>query len=198
MLGAAHGWAGQLYAMLRWCEASGADVPDGVDRRLNELAALATPIGSGLRWPAAIGRHRHESALWASWCNGAAGFVHLWTFAARHFGGEQYPDLATGAAWAVYQAPFGTADLCCGLAGRAYALLNIYKYTGDRTWVERARELADHAAVRVRAGLTLRDSLYKGDIGIGLLVSDLADPEHACMPLYEKEGWKSQLTLRSS
>jgi serine/threonine-protein kinase len=188
-LGAAHGWAGWLYAILRWCESSGVEVPDGMDRRLGELAALATPIGSGLRWPVAIGPQRRGSSLWSSWCNGAAGFVHLWTSAARHYGEQLYSDMATGAAWASYQAPFASADLCCGLAGRAYALLNVGKHTGDPRWVERARELADRAAARIRTGLPLQNSLYKGDVGIGLLISDFTAPDFASMPLYENEGW---------
>src|SRR5690348_11686419 len=40
--GIAHGWAGALYATLRWCQASGAQVPAGVAARLDELAGRAT------------------------------------------------------------------------------------------------------------------------------------------------------------
>ncbi|TKB89332.1 MAG: hypothetical protein E8D40_17505 [Nitrospira sp.] len=190
VLGAAHGWAGKLYAILCWSEASGSTIPDGLEARLAELAALATPIGSGLRWPSVVGPYSHVSALWETWCNGAAGLAHLWTLAYRRFGNEQYAELATGAAWAAYQAPLGTFDLCCGLAGRAYALLNLYKLNNEEAWVDRARDLAERAALSVRAGSLQSNSLYKGDIGVGLLAADLESPRHACMPLYENEGWR--------
>lgn len=47
----AHGWAGFLYATLRWCEAARRPLPRQVEDRLAELAALAQPAGRGLFWP---------------------------------------------------------------------------------------------------------------------------------------------------
>jgi serine/threonine-protein kinase len=196
-LGAAHGWAGQLYAILRWGEAAAAGIPPEIHPRLHELTRLATPIGSGLRWPVTM-ESRGRSTLWASWCNGAAGFVHLWTLAARRFGGESYHQLASGAAWAAYQAPSRNADLCCGLAGRAYALFNMHRSSGDARWADRGRELAALAAQQVTDGPSINESLYKGDLGVGLLLSDLAAPESARMPLFEHEGWRPRMTTSIS
>jgi eukaryotic-like serine/threonine-protein kinase len=193
-LGAAHGWAGYLYAMLRWSEASATPPPVGVDERLEQLGALARPAGRGLRWPHAAGETATDTALSASWCNGAAGFVHLWTLAHRRFGDASFERRARLAAWSAYKGAPGPGDLCCGFAGRAYALLGLYKHSGDTTWLARARVLADHAATSIRSGSLLRDSLYKGEVGAALLAADLEQPEHACMPLYESEGWPRRAT----
>ncbi len=76
-LGTAHGWAGYLYALLRWSEARGLPAPPEAGERLDQLAAFGVPLGRGLRWPREVGLPAGENALGASWCNGAAGLVHL-------------------------------------------------------------------------------------------------------------------------
>ena len=131
-----------------------------------------------------------RDALGASWCNGAAGHVYLWTLAHRLLGDPSYLALARMAAWSAYRGDTsGPADLCCGFAGRAYALLCFYKATTEPEWLARARVLARHAIIGIRQYALRHDSLYKGDIGVALLATDLERPERACMPLYESEGW---------
>ena len=49
-LGIAHGWAGYLYAAMRWSAASGDALPARLVDRLNEHAALRTPKGRGAYW----------------------------------------------------------------------------------------------------------------------------------------------------
>ena len=198
-LGMAHGWAGYLYATLRWCRAVGRPLPPGLERRLNELAGLARPWERGLRWP--WYEEGGATLTMPGWCNGSAGFVHLWDLAAEVLGGERWAALADGAAWHVWEAPGptsgGGADLCCGLAGRAYALLEHdrrqRRRRGDSPrWLERARELALRAAAEIRAGHNaerLRDSLYKGELGVALLIADLERPAEAAMPFFGEEGW---------
>jgi eukaryotic-like serine/threonine-protein kinase len=186
MLGAAHGWAGYLFALLRWSEASRGKPPAGLEQRLGQLGALGQPAGRGLRWPHETGAPAPESPLGASWCNGAAGYVALWTLAQRQLGGETYGNWARMAAWTAYEGTHATVgDLCCGFAGRAYALLNFYRHTAETAWLARARLLAEHAAQRVRQKTLRRHSLYKGDVGVALLAADLEAPEHACMPFYD-------------
>ena len=188
-LGAAHGWAGILFAVLRWSEISGKPVIAGIADRLDELLILGSPIGSGLRWPSSAGSSPQGSGLWASWCNGAAGFVHLWTLAHRLIGRQKYLELGVWAAWTAYQAPHSSGDLCCGLAGRAYALLNLFKQNGEVVWVDRAGDLAERAALAIRGQPHRPNSLYKGEIGVALLAADIEKPEQSCMPFFESEGW---------
>jgi len=185
-LGMAHGWAGFLYATLRWCRATATPLPAGVAARLAELAACARPAGRGLRWkwyatPAG-------DVSMPGWCNGSAGMVFLWTLAAERLGDPVFRGLAEGAAWNTWEAADGNANLCCGLAGRAYALVRMWQTSGEAAWLDRARVLAGRAAVEI-ARSEAPDSLYKGEAGVAALIADLARPESAALPFFADEGW---------
>jgi serine/threonine-protein kinase len=102
--------------------------------------------------------------------------------------------LAEGCGWTTWDDRDMFPTLCCGLAGRAYGLLNLYRHTGDGEWLERARVLgqrAARAAEHPRARFDFPLSLYKGTPGIVLLQTDLEHPEASCMPCFEPEGWPS-------
>jgi len=198
-LGAAHGWAGYLFALLRWSDVSATDAPAGIADRLDQLAALATPAGRGLRWTHEAGTLSPGGGLAASWCNGAAGYVALWTLAHTRLREDRWARLAEQAAWTTAEcAVLAACDLCCGLAGRAYALLTLHRHSGDEAWLVRARRLADLAATSVRDDALRRDSLYKGELGVALLAAELEAPESARMPLFEAEGWPARARGRAS
>lgn len=182
-LGVAHGWAGCLYAVLRWCRSAGCAPPAQVVARLADLADLARPWGRGLRW------QWNDNGSMPGWCNGSAGFVFLWTLAHRMLGDPAYLSLAEGAAWNAWEAPDGNGNLCCGLAGRAYALLNLHRHGGGAEWLARARELANRAAIAIEREREKSHSLYKGALGVAVLAADLTRPEAAAMPFFEEEGW---------
>ena len=189
-LGIAHGWAGFLYATLAWCEAAGAEVPPGLERRWAELADLAVPDGRGLTWPWTLHGEGRGSTM-PGWCNGSAGYVFLWTRAHARSSDPRHLDLAVGAAWDAWDAPDPATSLCCGLAGRGYALLALHRATGDRVWLDRARALAARGG---RHGMPSSDdahSLYKGELGLATLVADLDRPEEARMPLFEPTGYRT-------
>ncbi len=189
-LGITHGWAGWLYASLRWCRAAAAPPPPRLAERLDELAGCALSWRRGLcwRWHGAPGAGLSESPAMPGWCNGSAGFVHLWTLAHRQLGEPRHAALAEGAAWNAWEDPSGGASLCCGLAGRAYALLELYRHGGGSEWLERARILAGRAAAA--AGSAPRpESLYRGALGVAVLAADLARPREAVMPFFADEGW---------
>jgi serine/threonine protein kinase len=191
-LGMAHGWAGYAYAALRWCRAFDATPPASLRRRVDELAAAAEPWKRGFRWRWNDGKEGLGSPAMPGWCNGSAGFVYLWTLAHREWGGPRYLNLATGAAWNAWESGDSGGSLCCGAAGRAYALLELAHHSGgDALWVERARTLADRAAVAIAAGSEKADSLYKGRIGVALLAADLERPEQAAFPFFADEGWNA-------
>jgi serine/threonine-protein kinase len=195
-LGIAHGWAGILYASLRWCRSSGRELPGALAHRLDELAALAEPEGRGVQWPWPVQTGEGEVAThyMPGWCQGSAGFVLLWSEAHHALGRGEFGELMERAAWHAWESPATVPSLCCGLAGRAYALLTCYRQTGGREWLTRAIELADRAARQAAAGTghPYVMSLYKGDVGLAVLAADLAAPESACLPLFEAEGWPSR------
>jgi len=185
-LGIAHGWAGFVYATLLWCDISRTDAPEGALRRLRELAVLAEPWGRGLTWPWALAVGT-DAAYMSGWCNGTAGHVHLWTLAHRLLGDPSCLDLAIGAGWDVWDAPDGAGTLCCGLAGRAYALLSLHRATGDRGWLARARVLGERAAAHGEFEPEYPHSLYKGRLVLAALAADLDCPEEASQPFFELE-----------
>lgn len=186
-LGAAHGWAGLLYASLRWCRAAGTPLPPGVPQRLDELAACAQPIGRGVRWPwYARPSGGPDGSFMPGWCNGSSGYVPLWTLAHETLREPRFLELARGAAWHAWEDGAETyGSLCCGHAGRAYGLLTLYRYTGEAEWLARATDLADRAALALPPGVELEDSLYKGRVGAAVLAADLERPDESFMPFYE-------------
>jgi hypothetical protein len=195
-LGIAHGWAGLLYATLCWCAASGETAPETLPARLRQLADCGEPVGRGLRWKWDLGTRSGKPAQepMPGWCNGSAGYVFLWSAAHTALGDDRYRDLAEGAAWHVWETPSTNGSLCCGIAGKAYALLNQYRSSGDSVWLRRARDMALSAADAAAAqrgmlgAFERPDSLYKGDVGIALLAVDLERPEHARMPMFERDA----------
>lgn len=180
--GIAHGWSGYAYAALRWCAASGAPVPASLPRRLDELEALRIRRGRASYWRRQVAGHAHD--VLSGWCNGSAGFVFLWTAAYDAFVDERFLRLAEEAATHAAEEPLHTADLCCGSAGRAYAMLNLYRHTGGANWLSRARHMANHAA-EYTGEQQRTNSLWKGELGIAVLIADLQSPENAQMPFFE-------------
>jgi serine/threonine-protein kinase len=187
-LGIAHGWAGLLYATLQWCRVSGSAAPANVEQRLDELAALALPAGRGLEWPWLLNRPGEPMTM-AGWCNGTCGYVFLWTLAHRLFERTRYFELARGAALRSWDAEEAPETLCCGIAGRGYALLNMYRSSGDAVWVDRARDLILRTLRNAHAEDQYAHSLYKGRFGLAVLAAELAHPEEARTPFFEPMGY---------
>jgi len=112
-------------------------------------------------------------------------------------GDPGYLALAEGAAWNAWETAGPIGNLCCGMAGQAYALLNFYRHTGENVWLSRARDAARYAVVAQEESSSQpgyeqfafrTESLYKGELGIAVLAADLERPEQSCMPLFEIEG----------
>jgi eukaryotic-like serine/threonine-protein kinase len=192
-VGVAHGWAGLLYVTLRWHALTGMELPPSFHDRLAQLLDCARPTGRGVTWP---WRQRAEDGHRASmpgWCNGSAGIAHLACAARAALGDNRLLETAEAAAWHAWEAGDGPVDLCCGHAGRAFALLDVHRGTQDPAWLARARVLAERAvksAPAMRSSEHPRHSLYKGELGLALLIADLDQPTNAAMPMFAPEGWR--------
>lgn len=198
-LGLAHGWAGVLYATLRWCKikaqsenGNGYEIPRQLKQRLKELAEWAMPAGRGLlwSWQNEVGGDfaSGNNGFMPGWCNGNAGHVFLWTQAHDFFQKAEYLELARRAAWGVWEQPSPFNNLCCGSGGCAYALLNLYRVSGNKDWLARARQFGHRVATGEEPPTEHEsdvNSLFKGEIGSMVLLDDLAFPETARMPLFE-------------
>jgi len=180
-LGLAHGWAGLLFALLRWSQASG-EPAEPYRGKLDELAALREPWGAGIRWPVS-NRTVARSSYMDGWCNGAAGHTLLWALAHERLGDSEYGVHAERSASAAWSSSVTVGTLCCGLAGIGYACAAAHRVTGDAAWLARARIAAERAC-EDRSKWFYRDSLYKGAVGAVLLREEL-DASHAATPLVE-------------
>jgi serine/threonine-protein kinase len=184
-LGAAHGWAGLLYSLLRWAKATNRPASQQCVDRSWELASLAEPKARGFRWPGRVRSPNVTPAFMPGWCNGSAGFTYLWTLNYRLTGDSRFLELAEKAAWNVWEQSDGHKSLCCGLAGRAYSLLNVWKWTGEPRWLDRARNQVVGILRESKSENPFRHSLYKGDVGIALVAYEIENPEFAMMPMFE-------------
>lgn len=107
-------------------------------------------------------------------CHGAPGFV----VCLADMPGSALDDLLAGGAEAAWHAgPLAKGpNLCHGTAGNGYAFLKLFRRTGERRWLERARAFAMHAIAQMdaeerRVG-ELRYSLWTGDPGVALYLLD--------------------------
>lgn len=187
-LGMAHGWAGFLYATLQWCRSACTPPPPELERRLEELAEQSLPVGRGLMWPwrLPLGDTRGPQFT-AGWCNGSAGYVFLWTTAARVLGKDSFLELARGASWNAWESAQRDGSLCCGLVGRAYALLDLFQATREGLWLDRARDLAGIAAREGVFDSSCPEGLFQGELGLALLTADLQRPDRAWFPFLAPE-----------
>ncbi|MGO9339440.1 MAG: lanthionine synthetase LanC family protein [Terracidiphilus sp.] len=194
--GIAHGWAGMLYATLCWCGAAGTDLPAETGERLSQLATLANHSGRQAKWNWNVVNEAGDahSPFWGGWCNGTAGQVFLWLAAQAALKDDLYSMLAEKAAWHAAETDTRNGSLCCGFSGQAYALLALYRCSGERAWLHRAQALAEKAALvfaeistgRVPEEFALRpDSLYKGELGVAVLAADLEYPDVSALPAFE-------------
>jgi eukaryotic-like serine/threonine-protein kinase len=138
-------------------------------------------------WPVSLSAESPTLSM-LGWCHGSAGYVFLWALASRLLRRPELLDVAAGAARSSLSGT-GGATLCCGLAGRAYGMLAIYRETGESFWLDSARVLAGRAVAAQVSDDDHRYSLYKGNLGVAVLIADLAVPEWAAMPFFESEGW---------
>ncbi len=190
-LGMAHGWAGYLYVTLRWMNSAHAPAPANLEIRLQQLAEQVRWYESSAWWPF---QALPNSPNFGSWCNGSAGYVHLWSLAHRLLREPHWLALAEGAGRDVCHPRDEGYDLCCGLAGKAYSQMHLYNHTGDRLWLEHASAMAMRALREARladerSGSQIPYSLYRGKIGLAALIADLERPDSSAMPFFESEGW---------
>ncbi|TLV01484.1 lanthionine synthetase LanC family protein [Dyadobacter luticola] len=181
--GIAHGWAGILYATLKWCKVSGQHLPAHFFERVGQLVSLGMEENGYLRWEIS----NNEPVSWTGWCHGSAGYVFLWTALFRFTNEESYLELARKTAVHFLNAVAAgmNGSLCCGRSGECYALLSIYKATHDDFYLTEARRLAKEMLPHMYTNQMKNHSLYKGNIGAAVLFEELERPEFARMPLFE-------------
>jgi serine/threonine-protein kinase len=181
-MAAGHGWCGIAHALLRWCQVTEASPPPPLIDLIERLRAAQ--FESGL-WP----RREGSPEIWRGWCRGSAGWVQLWTLAHEVLGdGELLAMTERAARHAVAAGPTEPAGLCCGQAGEGYAALAMYRATSDGTWLDHAHRLVVQASLALGTPNLPDHSLWRGDLGLALLATELSQPDRAAMPLYRAIG----------
>ena len=173
-LGAAHGFAGNVYALLQGRALLAPERSDElVARCANTLAATAEVDGDGANWPPAPGAGKRLM----QWCHGAPGIVTSLAVLPPGLS-PVVDDLLLRAGHAIWRAgPLAKgAGLCHGTAGNGCAFLKLYTRTGDAVWLARARGFAMHAMAQADAALVefgqRRHTLWTGDPGLAVFLAN--------------------------
>lgn len=176
-LGAAHGLVANVHVLLRGGALLSAHQRDEVESRAVEtLSRLAVVEDGRANWTAEAGGPLSiRGRIRVQWCHGAAGVLTaMWDAAPED---DAWGELLLAAGRLVSEAgPIRDAPgLCHGTAGNAYALLTLWRRTGDEVWLERARAFARHAAAQVEERAARlghgRHSLFTGDEGVALCLA---------------------------
>jgi len=177
VIGAAHGLVGNLRVLLNGGSLLPPDQRSDVElRAVSTLSRLAVVEDGLANWPPGAGGPLvANDRIRVQWCHGAAGVLtSLWDCAAAD---DEWTELLLAAGRLVWTAgPFrDQPGLCHGTAGNAYALLALWRRTGDEEWLQRAQAFAAHAAGQVEQRAAElghgRHSLYTGDEGVAICLA---------------------------
>jgi hypothetical protein len=179
-LGLGHGYAGNMMALLRgWRWLAAGQQACLAEIIPQTLAATASESGAGVNWPAEP--MRAAPTYLVQICHGAPGIIAA--FADCPFSTPELERLLRAGGELVWRAgPLAKgAGFCHGTAGNGYALLKLYKRTGDAMWLDRARAFAMTAITQCREARDEygqgRYSLWTGDLGLACYLWDCTTGE---------------------
>jgi hypothetical protein len=176
-VGAAHGLVGNVHVLLRGGSLLPVSQREEVERRAVETVTRLAVVEDGMaNWPPVAGGSLvANDRIRVQWCHGSAGVLtSLWNLAPDD---DAWGEVLLAAGRLIWQAgPLrDQPGLCHGTAGNAYALLALWRRTGDEQWLERARAFAMHAAKQVEQRARRlghgRHSLFTGDEGVAMCLA---------------------------
>lgn len=176
--GIAHGWAGLIYAALRWHKAAHIPVPEWIEIKIKQLYDVREEHNGLMIWKNKI--NTRYFYYMPGWCNGGAGFLEMFILAADIFQKAEYLDIAEKIAVDVHGNVSMVGDLCCGLAGRSYSLLSLYRATQNEKYYNYAEVLLTKSK-QVTTFLKT-DSLFKGKFGLTLLEIEMGKANNISFP----------------
>jgi hypothetical protein len=175
-LDAVHGFVAAALPLIRGRHLLGAGRWEEWRRCIaNTVRRSAEVEGDQANWrPQLFGTQREAEKKLLQFCHGAPGFV----ICLAGFPGDELDGLLLAAGEAVWAAgPLAKgANLCHGTGGNGYALLVLYRRTGNPLWLERARAFAMHGLKQVERDAARygqgRYSLWTGDPGFAIYLWD--------------------------
>ncbi len=173
-LGPAHGLSGNVAALMLGGDLLSMHVREQVVERATSVALTrAVRDGGQANWPGLADGTSLDGhgPIRVQWCHGSPGMV--FTLGLLPNSPELDAVLLEGGELTWQAGPLQKGPgLCHGTAGNGFAFLTLYRRTGDRIWLERARRFAMHALEQVEHGRTAngrgRFTLWTGDVGAAL------------------------------
>lgn len=176
-LGAAHGWAGIVQALLRWNAVTGASPSVALDL-LERLLSYRRPSG---RWPVRAGTRQ----VYRGWCHGSAGWAMVWAQAWWVTREDRMLAIAEECAADAVADDTSLPSLCCGRGGQAFAALTVYQATGDEHWLADAKRIVTSTVAALPEDDPEAHQLFSGQLGVALAALELEDPRRAAMPVFQ-------------
>lgn len=185
--GAAHGLAGILHVLME-CELTSDELED-VNGTLRYMIKNRFPSGN---YPASEEDKKRDVLV--HWCHGAPGIALTLTKAAEIFGDREFLQAAMDAAEVVWnRGLLKRVGICHGISGNAYVFLSLYRLTGIKEYLYRAKAFAcfllDRAHMLISTGEMHEGdesfSLFEGIAGMANLFLDMVQPKNARFPGYE-------------
>ncbi len=179
LLGAGHGFAGNVHALLgapEWLDAvQERGQSPFLQGAVATLRAFAVVEDGCATWSPAAEGLRPGEAPRVQWCHGAPGVIIAFARAAPD-DAELGALLEAGGELTWRAGPLvHNAGLCHGAAGNGFAFLALFERTGDERWLARARAFAMHALAQVErfhaADGRGQYSLFTGGLGAALLAA---------------------------
>lgn len=184
-LGAAHGVAGILYTLLM-CHRllTTSELQTLVKPTLDFMLTQRFKSGNTA---SSVGRERD---LLVHWCHGAPGVVAMYTQGYKVFNDQKYLDAALISGDIIWNRGlvYKGYGICHGIAGNAYAFLNLFKYTHNLKHLYRALKFAEVCLDYGKHGCRTPDSpfsLFEGMAGTIYFLFDIIEPEKSLFPSYE-------------
>jgi hypothetical protein len=169
--GLVHGFAGNMLAFVRgWRWLTSGQQREIEDVAVGTLTRTAKRSEMGANWPA--NADVPDAPMLCQICHGAPGV--LVGMADAPFTSGEFEQLLVDAGNLVWTAgPLKKgSNFCHGTGGNAYAMLALFKRTGDELWLGRACSFAMHAIAQLRAASQEygrgRYSLWTGDPGLAV------------------------------
>lgn len=192
-LGAAHGISGVAhYLVLLYQATDEATWADNARDILETLERHAIPDHGGLNWAPVLGEDELSRCQWS---HGAPGIGVVFLKGAQVLGMPGYLEVARKAGEATYA--YGdfrnNITQCIGLSGCGELFVELYRESGDESWLKRGHEFADRS-MAYRAELPEGDAwptdepgLYSADFmygasGLGHYFLRLQQPAEVGMP----------------
>lgn len=168
-VGAGHGYFGNIYPLLKCLNFLDEKDQSFVVNNVAETTKLLAIEKDGkVNWPATLSKEKQKSPL-VQWCHGAPGILNCLIDYPKNIDLklEELLEKAGELIWSAGPLEKGSG-LCHGTDGNGIAFLQLYKRTGNKIWLDRARSFAMHAIDHKENNF----SLFTGDIGLAVYLKN--------------------------